>query len=277
MLKFLPALCSLLFAVAAASSLLFAETKRIVSLLPSNTEILFALGVGKQVVGVTTFCDYPVEARQKEKVGGFFHPQIEKIISLKPDLVFAGKWQTSRVVLRLRQVGLNVIEIRVPANLEEIYETILKIAGEVGKKSEGESLILQLKQRVRKIERPPQKSKKLPSVYIEIDLPNWTVTKKSFVSDAIERCGLQNIFRDLPLSAVQISWETVVEKNPDVIILFAAKKEEIIKRAGWRRIAAIKNERVIDGIGKDILNRPTPRIVQGMEELSRKLSEFGFK
>lgn len=271
MLRFFSALCLLLFAFC---SLLCASPKRIVSLQPSNTEILFALGAGEQVVGVTTYCDYPPEVKKKEKIGNFIHPNIEKVVSLKPDLVLAGKWKTSTIVPRLRQLGLNVVEVELPSTLEEIYDSILKIGRLVSKYKEAETLVQEMKSAVAQIEQKTKKMKKFPKIYIEVDSPNWTVTKLSFVSDAVERCGTINIFRDLPSSASQVSSEAVVEKNPDVILISGLRKKELLRRAGWKKIAAVKNGAIIDNIGRNLLSRPTPRIVLGMQQLSTALSKM---
>lgn len=254
-----------------------AAPKRIISLMPSNTEILFDLGAGDSVVGVTSYCDYPEAAKQKEKVGDFIHPNFEKIVSLKPDLVVAGLWKSTHIVPRLRKSGVKVIEIDLPANLNDIYKSINQIAEAVDKVKEGQALVADLKTRVDKITKEMSKLSPRPSIYVEIDPPNWTISGLSFITDAVERCGTRNIFKDLPASGVQVSWESIVHKNPDLILVFGARKKEVAARPGWHKISAVKNNTVIDDIGQNMLNRPTPRIVVGMERLAERIRLLGFK
>lgn len=248
--------------------------KRIVSLLPSNTEILFDLGAGASVAGVSNYCDYPEEAKRIEKVGDYIHPNFEKIVELKPDLVLAGLWKSTHIVPRLKAAGLRVVEVDLPASLEDIYTSILKIARTVDREPEGARLVKDLQGRVEKITREARKRKRAFRAYIEIDPPNWTLSKLSFINDAVERCGAVNIFRDLPASGVQVSWEAVVKENPGVILLFGTRKREVVRRPGWSGISAVKDGRIIDDLGKNILNRPTPRIVLGMEQLHERFLTF---
>ncbi|PYV43237.1 MAG: hypothetical protein DMG06_11515 [Acidobacteria bacterium] len=100
---------------------------RVISLSPTLTEILFELGVGESVVGVTTYCVYPPEARKKEKIGDFINPNVEKMLVLKPDLIFAERWSSSKIVARLQQARLNVIEVISPRSIEEIYQVIHQV------------------------------------------------------------------------------------------------------------------------------------------------------
>ncbi|OGR96965.1 MAG: hypothetical protein A2902_05550 [Elusimicrobia bacterium RIFCSPLOWO2_01_FULL_64_13] len=250
---------------------------RIVSIMPSNTEILFALGAGDSVIGVTEFCNFPEEAEEREKVGSFIHPNIEKIVSLHPDLVLAGKWETSNAAPRLRKVGLRVEEIALPSDLEGIFGSILKIGGLIGRKKEAERLAADLKSRVENIRAAARPEPEKPTIYIEVDPPNWTVASKSSINDAVSVLGLKNIFGDIQASAAQVSWESVLDRDPDVILLFRPTRDDILKRPGAEKLRAVKLGRVIADVGQDKLNRPSPRIVEGMEELAARLKELGFR
>ncbi len=250
---------------------------RIVSLMPSNTEVVFDLGAGQDLAGVTTFCDYPPEAASIDKVGDFIHPNIEKILSLKPDVVLAGQWSTSSVAARLRKLGLKVVEVKLPATLEEIYETIYDIAREIGREKEAEKMVTDLKARVERITKASRDRGRKPRVFIHIDEPNWTVSKLSFISDAIERCGMVNVFRDLPAAGAQVSLEAVIERDPEVLIFSRKLNEAMLYRPGWKRVNAVRNGRLLADIEHDCLNRPTPRIVLGMERISEELSRMVFK
>ncbi len=269
------ALSAALFCLFFAPRLWAEPPKRIISLMPSNTEILYALGAGDRVVGVTRYCDYPAEAETVEKIGDFLHPNIEKILSLKPDLVLAGKWPSSKIVPRLQKTGLKVVEIDFPATLDGIFETILSIAEIIEKKPEGETLVRDLRRRVEVIKTAAKKRKILPKIFIHIDNPNWTITKNSFINDALETCGAVNVYRDLPMAGAQVAMESVVEKNPDIILISEIHKNEIVKRPGWHSINAVKRNHIFQ-FEKNTMNRPTPRIVDGMEQFSRKLTEIGY-
>ena len=111
------------------------------------------------------------------------------------------------------------------------------------KRKEGYALVADLKSRVDKITRGMSKLSRNPSLYIEIDPPNWTVSGLSFITDATERCGTRNIFKDLPASGVQISWESVVHKNPDLILVFGARKKEVAARPAGHNLG-VKNNAV---------------------------------
>lgn len=254
-----------------------APPKRIVSMMPSNTEILYALGAQDSLVGVTRFCDVPPEAKKKEKIGDFIHPNFEKIVALKPDLVLAGEWQTSPIAARLRKAGVRVEEIELPATVDGILDSILHIARITGREKEGGALVESLRGRIEKVAAEGRARKRKPTVYIEVDPPNWTVASKSFINDAVRLCGARNIFADLPVSGAQVSWEAVVRADPDVILLFSTTREEILRRPGWSQLSAVKNGRIIDRIPQGSLNRPTPSIVEGMEKLSSQLSEMGYR
>jgi len=109
------------------------DGSKIVSMSPSLTEILFELGLGKNLVGVTTYCNYPPETAQIEKIGDFVNPNFERILNLHPDLIFAERWTSSRIVSRLRDAGLTVVEIQSPRSIADIYVTIASVGREVSR------------------------------------------------------------------------------------------------------------------------------------------------
>lgn len=278
-MKFLKSFSTLILIAFSAANAFSAAPKNpvYVSLMPSNTEILFALGAGESIAGDTKFCDYPEEAKKISKVGDFIHPDMERIVALKPDVVFAGHWPSSKTAARLRELGLKVVEIPLPATLEDIYGTIHQIAKEVGKEKEADALVADLQKRVQAIERQALERGYRPRIFIHIDEPNWTVSKGSFISDAMERCGTVNIFRDLKMAGSQVSSESVIEKDPEVILLSRKKKEEILRTPGWQAISAVKNRRLVDSLGANLISRPTPRLISAMEKLSEELSRMNFK
>jgi len=250
---------------------------RIVSLAPSTTEILFALGLDEEIVGVSTFCNYPHQAATKEKIGTFSQPNIEKILYLRPDLVFCTALEQAPVVGKLRQLGFKVYVIY-PDNFAELFRSIIYIGKLTQKQKEASLLVAKMRAgmepisaRVRSI--PIGKRLK---VFVEIwHDPLMTVGEGSFVDELIALAGGVNIAADTPRPYSSFSPEQVIKGNPDFILLtymVAGKTAESIKRRlGWGRIAAVKNRRICNDISPDILLRPGPRLVEGLKELHRRL------
>ncbi|MFQ5739821.1 MAG: ABC transporter substrate-binding protein [Acidobacteriota bacterium] len=244
---------------------------RIISLAPNLTGLLFDLGVGGHVVAVTTYCDYPPEALKREKIGDFINPNFEKIVRLKPDLVFAEEWSSSKTVPRLKQLGVHVEEVPTPRSLHEIYRLIERVGDLTGQSLEAEVLIQNMQERVAKIEARARRFPTHPRLYLEIDRPSWTVGGSSFTNQAIELCGARNIFSDLARPAPQVSEEAIIERNPDIIISFASSTAEIRRRGGWNRIGAVQSGRIIDDFNPDLLSRGNHRLVEGMEALQTRI------
>jgi iron complex transport system substrate-binding protein len=260
-----------LFYILCSVFLLHAGAKRIVSLMPSYTEIIFELGAGTQLVGVTNFCNYPEEVKSIEKIGDYFNPNIEKIYSLKPDVVFVGRWKKSAAVSGLKNLGVKIMEIPEERKILDIFRTIQIIAKETDRKKQAVELINRMKKEISEIEKSKTGGKK--SVYIEIDARFWTVGKNSFISDVIKKAGGKNIFDDIDISYFQTGWETVLEKNPQIIISLFAKKEEILKRPLADKLKAVSDDRIITDIDRDLFSRPTHRIVDIIKQLKTKFNE----
>ena len=250
---------------------------RYISLAPATTEILFALGLDEEIVGVSSFCNYPLKAKTKEKVGTFSQPNVEKIISLKPDIIFCTGLEQTPVVNALRQLNLKVY-VSDPSNIKELLNSIRDIGRLTGREKEADTLINKMEQvlgqvnvKVKLI--PPEKRLK---VFIEIwHDPLMTVGKKSFVDEVLTLAGGINIAADTLQPYLYFSPEQVIKRNPDCIIQTYMSENEplktIEKRLGWKEISAVKHGRVYNDINPDILLRPGPRIVEGLQELHKKL------
>jgi iron complex transport system substrate-binding protein len=247
---------------------------RIISLAPNLTETLFALGAGDEVVGVTNYCNYPPEAKTREKVGDFINPSLEKIVSLRPDLIVLERWSSSKVSRRLSQLNLRVFETISPASIEQVYEVIGQVGGAAGRRREAAALIARMRQRVEAAKQRSRRFRHHPSVYVEIDPPSWTVGKRSYTSEAVTIAGGQNLFDDIDRPALLVSMEKVVEKDPDVILSFAVKAAEIRARPGWGEIKAVKQGHIIDDFNRDLLSRGTFRLVEGIEKLQERLEKM---
>ncbi len=247
-------------------------SQRIVSLAPNLTSLLFRLGVGDRLVGVTDYCDDPAEASRVPSVGDFLNPNFERIVSLDPDLVLAESSSSSKTVQRLRGLGLPVREVASPASFAEITRLIARVGELVGRQTEAAGLVGELERRVQAVRERGRALAFRPSVYLEIDLPTWTVGGPSFTSEALEICGARNLFADLARPASQVSAEVIVQRNPDVIVSFVASREQIEARPGWSRITAVQRGRIVDDFDEDLLSRANHRVVDGMEAFQDVLS-----
>lgn len=252
------------------------EPQRIVSLAPSNTEILFALNLGERIVGVTEYCDYPQEANNKEKIGGFSTPNIEKVISLNPDLVIATSMH-QKAVEELDRLGVPVI-VLFPKKVSDVLENITLIGRATGQEDVAEGLVKDLKARMDAVTDKTGKipEGKRPRVYYEVwHDPLITAGPDTFVDDLITLAGGINIAGDSKTSYPEISLEVVIQKDPQIFIYShhgnsRQEIEQIYSRQNWQDISAIKNKRVYI-IDQNLVQRATPRLIDGLEELAKML------
>jgi iron complex transport system substrate-binding protein len=254
-----------------------AAEPRYISLAPSTTEILFALGLDEEIVGVSTYCNYPIQAKNKTKVGDFSRPNIEKIISLKPDYIFCTGLEQAPVIAQLRQLNLNVY-VADPVSIAELFKSIKEIGEIIHKPKEASALIENMESEIEevafKIKLIPQEDR--VKVFVEIwHEPLMTAAKGSFVDELITLAGGINIAHDLIRPYCNFSAEKVINLNPQCIILAYMDREAPLKlvqqRFGWDKIDAVKNERVFNDIDPDILLRPGPRITKGLAEIYKRL------
>jgi iron complex transport system substrate-binding protein len=243
-----------------------ARAARVVSLMPSYTEIIFALGAGGDLVGVTNFCDYPPEAASIERTGDYLRPNVEKIYSLKPDVVFAGAWAAGSTAKQLSGMGIKVVQLPAEKKVPDIFSTIRLIAAELGRKSAGEKLIKKLY-----AEAVPRRKERPLKVYLEADSGGWTPGGESFLSDAVARAGGENIFAGEKKEYFQASWEEVVRRDPDAVVLMSGTEKELLARPLAARLAAVKNGRVITGMDRDAFSRPGPRLFGEIKKLNALL------
>jgi iron complex transport system substrate-binding protein len=250
---------------------------RYVSLAPSTTEILFALGLDEEIVGVSSYCNYPSKAKAKEKVGDFSRPNIEKILFLKPDYVFCTGLEQAPVIAELRHLNLKVY-VADPKNMEELFSSIKDIGKITGKEKEAANLIKNMKSQIEeinsKVKLSPQD--KRPKVFIEIwHDPLTTAGKGSFIDELLTLAGGINIAHYTKRPYSIFSQEEVIERNPDCIISTYMSDElpaRVIKRRfGWDRIYAVKNNRIYNDIKPELLLRPGPRVVDGIKEIYKRL------
>ncbi len=248
---------------------------RIVSLAPSNTEILFALGLGDRVVGVTDFCDYPEEAKAIEQVGTYFEPNIEKIFSLSPDLVLAIADLPEDIIAKLEELGIPA-PILNPSDLEGILADIQLVGKATGAEKEAEALVAEMRGRIAVVTEKASEVKERPKVFCEIDATDpskpWATGPGSFMDAMIRLSGGANVAADAESPWVQLSAEEIIAKDPEIIILADSKygvtAESVRERPGWEVITAVK-EGAIFNIDDDLISRPGPRIVDGLEAVAK--------
>jgi len=251
------------------------SVQRVVSLAPSITETVYALGAEAKVVGVTTYCDYPPEARQKEKVGDFFMPNLEKMVALKPDVVFLIATGQSQTLMKLEGLGLKTFVLN-PESSEQTLESFRLIGKVLGLENNADLLCQEVQTTLGKVRDKAWGQPDHPLVYMEIDsAPLVTGGGKSFVGELIRIAGGRNLFEDLPQPYGVISAEKVVAGKPEVIILAHpnVKAQDVKERLGWGAIPAVKSGRVYDDLNPDVLTRPGPRMGKAAEVLSHALYE----
>lgn len=254
--------------------------QRVISLAPSNTEILFALGAGSQVVGRDTFSDYPEEVKSLPDVGGGFSElNVEVILAQKPDLVLASALTASEQAQALEKAGLVVFVMNNPKDFEGLYENLRLVARLIGREAEAEALVKQLEQRVAAVEAKLSGVTERPLVFYELDgtEPNapWTPGPGTFIDTLIRMAGGENLGAGLQGEWVQVSLEELIARQPDLILLGDATwggvtAEAVAARAGWDALQAVKEGKVFP-FDDNLVSRPGPRLVDGLEAMARLL------
>ena len=247
--------------------------RRIVSLAPSITETLFALGLDEEIVGVTDFCDYPEAASTKPKIGGFINPSIEKIVFLRPHLVI-GTRDGNRIetIHRLDDLGFSVYMVD-PKSFDDVMKTIQNIGEIVGRRDESRRIIRDMMVKKEYIIRLT-KSLPKPKVFFQVGYaPIITVGRGTLADDLIRLTGGRSISEHEPLSYPLYSLETILSKAPEIIIMSSMETKRdylnLVKMwHHWKTIPAVKMN-AIYVIDSNLVDRPTPRIVQGLEALVR--------
>jgi iron complex transport system substrate-binding protein len=251
--------------------------QRIVSLAPSTTEILFAVGAGDQVVGREDYANYPEEAFSVTSVGDTYAGlNIEAILALEPDLVVVAPLTSPEQILSLEDVGLQVFVVPNPTSIPEMYDTLRLVARVTGHEEETESLIESLENRVAAVLELVEEADTTPLVFYQLDSTEpaapWTSGPGTFIDSLISMAGGKNVAGGLEGAWVQISAEELIAQNPEVIMvgdaIWGITPEMVAERPGWDMINAVVNGRV-HPFNDDLASRPGPRLVDGLEEMAR--------
>jgi len=251
--------------------LIRARPMRIVSLTPSNTEILYALGLSDRVVGVTRFCDYPKTAKSRTKVGDMTISP-EAVVALKPDLVFAHGMLNSTAIPGLEKLGLTVFSID-PKTLAEVARDIRTVGKLTGKPKTADAVAGKIESTIKSVKANRAK-KHSPNVLVVIQFnPLWAAGPKTFVNEILGIAHAKNVAFDARSGFVPFSRELAITRNPDVIITGQAADIELFtKSPEWRTTNAVKNKRIYV-IDSDILLRAGPRLAEGLKELAGKVGQ----
>ncbi|MFC1874738.1 cobalamin-binding protein [Chloroflexota bacterium] len=246
---------------------------RIVSLAPSNTEILFALGLGDKVFGVTEYCNYPEEASAKEKVGGYSGVDMEKVVAINPDLILAEDLHKLEVIPALEQLGFTVIAL-VPHNLQEVMDSITLIGTITGAEATASQIVDDISQRIKAITDVTDgltEEDKVKVLYVIWHEPIMSVGTDTRIHELIEKTGGINIAEVAGEGYPTLALEEIVSINPQVIIVNDdISLQSILNETRLSEIDAIVNGMVY-GINADLTNRPTARIVEGLELMAKMI------
>lgn len=241
--------------------------RRIVSLSPAHTEMLFAIGAGDLVVGTDSFSDYPPRARDLPKVGDAFNVNLEALAGLEPDLVVVS---FTTFVEKMEQAGLKVMVLEPPTTLEGVLEQVRLVGRATGHREEADALAEQMGARLEAVRQRVAGVERGPRVFVELDPTLYTAGPGSFIGDILRLLKAQNIAGDAQGPYPQLSPEVVISRDPEVIILldgFSESPETVQARPGWENITAVREGRVYV-VDPDIVSRPGPRLVEGVERLA---------
>ncbi|HTH50453.1 MAG TPA: cobalamin-binding protein [Pyrinomonadaceae bacterium] len=251
------------------------DVKRAVSLAPSVTENVFAVGAGDRLVGVTTFCNYPEEAKGIAKIGDTMTPNMEAIVALKPDVVLVST--ASQVEAFTKTLAQNHIAVYVmdPATLTDVFNSLERLAALFGTTDKLQKVLPGLRNRAGDVE---LKAGNLPKtrVFVQISRePLFTIGKTAFLNDVINKAGGASVTADVETAFPKLSKETASALDPEVIILSDSEDDQEPNEA-FKNSAAVKNGRVYK-INADIISRPGPRLVDALEQIAKDLHPERFK
>lgn len=250
--------------------------QRIVTLAPNLTEIVYAIGAGERLVGNTTFCDYPAEAKQVAKVGDTLQPNIERIIALKPEVIFistASQLETFTKQLNERGIAVFVTD---PHDLEGVFRSIKTLGELLGQEAQAEKLVGDLRARAATVEEAVKTRQPVTVFYQVSPSPLWTAGRKSWITDLIRRAGGKSVTGEVEGEWMRYSDEAALASRPEAIIMATSSDNKLDVAAALQKSPAALNKRVY-GINGDYLSRPGPRLVEGLEQIARALHPEAFR
>ncbi len=255
-----------------------APPQRIISLAPNITEILFTLGLGEKVIGVTCYCDFLEDAMKKEKIGGMVDPNLEKIIALKADLIIAFRGNPLTTLERLRNLNLPVFVLDIGTTIESTLSIVKKIGTVTHTEKRAELLIQSLRERYEKILSALRNVKQEPKVFLSLHGTGlWTCGKESFLNDLVKKARGMNIAGNIPRKWLNYNREHLIHEDPEVIIILSKSKKDFLKTKKWiQNEAHLEGTKAVDAdriyfLDENMATRQGPRLIQALEELARLL------
>jgi iron complex transport system substrate-binding protein len=257
---------------------------RVVSLAPSNTELLFALGMGDRIVGITEYCNYPKETTTIEKVAGFNTVNLEKIAAVNPDLVIAIRGNDMESLRSLRQLGVPVFSLDIQT-LEQVGSALQRLGVLMGVEPRAKQLADSLNARIQAVRKSVSKTETRPKAMWGFwGDPVYTAGKGTMIDDVIAVAGGDNVGRQADGAWPQVGLETIIMWAPEVIITthipggiekLPGEIDRLRQTDGWKQLPAVQNGRIyfVDG---DWLLRPGPRLVDALEGMARHLHPQAF-
>ncbi|MDF3018322.1 MAG: periplasmic binding protein [Thermomicrobiales bacterium] len=245
---------------------------RIVSIAPSNTEMLFALGLDERIAGVDSYSTYPPEATQKPQVGTYLEPDLERVVAAEPDLILATEAHLGTVLPELDALGLPTMVIE-PMNLDEVFSGMLLLGTITGVSPRAQQVVCELQERVDAVTDAIAGAPR-SRVFFELSPDLYTAGPGSYVDDLISRAGGENVAAGAAELWPQLSAEAVVTADPEVILLAdheaGITAEQVAARPGWQEVSAVQQGRIVS-LDADLVARPGPRVVDGLEAIAAAL------
>lgn len=253
--------------------------RRVVSLAPSLTETIYALGVQEKLVGVTDYCDYPPEAKNRPKVGGVLNPNVEQIVALKPDLVLATRSANRReTVEALERLGIPCYATY-PRSVEDVLTSTLHVAEIVGAPEQGAAIVAGLRERLDDLKHSLAGRSPRRILFVVWQEPLISVGRGTFLGDALRWAGADTLV-ETSQEWPRVSLEEVVRLQPDYLVFAGSQPEPertaagLRTRPGWRGLEAVRQRHIV--IISEAINRPAPRLVDAIEELAHQLHPAAF-
>lgn len=250
---------------------LAAPARRVVSLVPATTELLFAIGADSVVVGRTSYCDYPAAAKAIPDLGDGIKPNIEAVIASRPDLVVLyNSGQNAGVAGRLRELGVEAVRVNTDA-LSSVPRVAHMLGTLTGRVKAADSLAAVFDSALTLASQPPDSRR--PKVLLLVwEQPPMTIGRGSFLNELLERAGGVNLFADVPGSDGVVSIEAVAARDPDLIFTTSEGPSAFARRPEWQVVPAVREKRFLHVSGSEF-NRPGPRAPSAIRELRAKLKQ----
>jgi len=250
-----------------------AAPRRIVSLAPSCTETVVALGAAPRLVGISDFCPPLPEGCDAKRIGGLVNLNVEALLALRPDLVLTVQDADDRALANVRRRGIAVRAVD-PQSLDALVAEVRSLGALLGVAERGDALAASLATRLATVRDRVAKRATRPRVYVEVDFPQWwTIGRRTFVHEAIAAAGGENVFGDVERAYFPTNAEEIVVRAPDVVLLLHPVEGPLDGRRELAALAAKGKGRVIADLERDDLLHSSPRLVDGIERLSLRLEQ----